>query len=168
MDTSKVISLTLIGIVALAISLTVTQLFTRKEKLKSEKEEKINLAYGILFSTWLVAFIILNLKSILILSEFIDILSKTTATDSRIEMLKTSTLLIGLTNIWLIVLYFITKAFSIIFIGKRKNVYEIENNNYPYFLMKGVLFIGFIYFLMPVFEIILKVFSPSIEIPFYR
>ncbi|MBK5215091.1 MAG: hypothetical protein JJE55_15705 [Flavobacteriaceae bacterium] len=168
MDTTKVVSLTLIGIIAMAIALTVIQFLIRKEKLKSEKEGKINLSYGILFSTWIIAITILNLKSISILSEFIDIISKTTSSNPTIEILKTSILFIGLTNVWLIVLYFITKAFSLIFIGKKNNLYEIENNNYPYFIMKGILFISFIYLLLPVFEIILREFFPAIEIPFYR
>lgn len=168
MDTTKVISLTLIAIIFMAIALTITQLFIRKAKIKSENEGRANLSFGILFSTWIFAFTILNLESISIMSEFLDLLEKTSSLNPTLEILKTSTLFVGLTNIWLIIVYYISKAFSIIFLGNKNNTYEIENNNYTYFLICGILFVSFIYFLSPVFEIILRLFLPSIETPFYR
>ena len=45
---------------------------------------------------------------------------------------------------------------------------EIENNNNVYFLLNGVVFIGLVYSLMPIFEILLRIFFPSLEVPFYR
>lgn len=168
MDTTKIITLTVIGIIAMAISLTVTQLFLRKAKSKSENEGKINLAYGILFLTWVIAFSLLNLKSISVMSEYIDTVYKTNSANHLAEIAKTSVLFIGLTNVWLILWYFITQAFSLLIAGKRTDVNEIENNHYTYFLMKGIVFIGFIYCLIPVFEMLLRTFLPNIEIPYYR
>lgn len=168
MDTTKIITLTVIGIIAIAISLTITQLFLRKAKSKSENEGKINLAYGVLFLTWVVAFSILNLKSLSILNEYTDTIYKTNSANPLVDITKTSVLFIGLTNFWLILWYFITKAFSILISGKRTDVNEIENNHYTYFLMKGIVFIGFVYCLMPVFEMLLRTFLPTIEIPYYR
>jgi hypothetical protein len=75
---------------------------------------------------------------------------------------------IGLTNTWLILWYFIAKALSVLFIGNRMEVYEIENNNYVYFVLRGIVFIGFVYSLMPVFDLVLRAFLPNIEIPYYR
>lgn len=168
MDTTKIITLSVIGIIAIAVSLTITQLFLRTAKLKSEKEEKINLAYGILFLGWVISFSLLNVKSISIMSEYVDTVFKTNSANHLAEISKTSVLFIGLTNFWLILWYLITKAFSILIAGKRTDVNEIENNHYTYFLMKGVVFIGFVYCLMPVFEMLLRTFLPTIEIPYYR
>lgn len=168
MDTTKIITLTVIGIIAIAISLTITQLFLRKAKSKLENEEKINLAYGILFLGWVISFSLLNVKSISIMSEYVDTVFKTNSANHLAEISKTSVLFIGLTNFWLILWYLITKAFSILIAGKRTDVNEIENNHYTYFLMKGVVFIGFVYCLMPVFEMLLRTFLPTIEIPYYR
>ncbi|MEC5395924.1 hypothetical protein [Bergeyella sp. RCAD1439] len=168
MDTTKIITLTVIGIIAIAISLTITQLFLRKAKSKLENEEKINLAYGILFLGWVISFSLLNVKSISIMSEYVDTLYKTNSANHLADISKTSVLFIGLTNFWLILWYLITKAFSILIAGKRTDVNEIENNHYTYFLMKGVVFIGFVYCLMPVFEMLLRTFLPTIEIPYYR
>lgn len=168
MDTTKIITLSVIGIIAIAVSLTITQLFLRTAKLKSEKEGKINLAYGILFLGWVISFSLLNVKSISIMSEYVDTVFKTNSANHLAEISKTSVLFIGLTNFWLILWYLITKAFSILIAGKRTDVNEIENNHYTYFLMKGIAFIGFVYCLMPVFEMLLRTFLPTIEIPYYR
>lgn len=120
------------------------------------------------FLTWVVAFSLLNIKSLSILSEYIDIIYKTNSANHLADITKTSVLFIGLTNVWLILWHFISKVFSILFTGKRNNINEIENNHYAYFLMKGIVFIGFVYCLMPVFEILLRTFLPNIEIPYYR
>lgn len=102
------------------------------------------------------------------MSEYIDTVYKTNSANHLAEIAKTSVLFIGLTNVWLILWYFITQAFSLLIAGKRTDVNEIENNHYTYFLMKGIVFIGFIYCLMPVFEMLLRTFLPTIEIPYYR
>lgn len=168
MDTTKIITLTIIGIVAMAISLTITQLILRKEKSKSESDGKIQLAYGVLFFTWVVVFSLLNFKSLSILNEYIDTVFKTNENNSMIDILKTSIIFIGLTNVWLILWHFITKVFTFLFAGNRNESNEIENNHYTFFLMKCIVFIGFIYCLMPVFETILRTFLPTIQTPFYH
>lgn len=168
MDITKTITLTSVGIIAFAISLTFTQLLIRKEKSKSESEGKILLAYGILFTSWVICFSMLNFKTLSVLNEFTDTIFKVNTVNPLTEIAKTSVLFIGLTNTWLILWYFITKALSVIFTGKRKDVNEIESNNYVYFILKGIVFIGFVYTLMPVFEGVLRTFYPNIEIPFYR
>ena len=168
MELTKTITLTSVGIIAFAISLTVTQLLIRKEKSKSESEGKILLAYGILFSSWVICFSLLNFKSLSVLNEFADTIYKVNTTNPITEIAKTSVLFIGLTNTWLILWYFITKALSVLFTGKRNEENEIESNNYVYFILKGIVFIGFVYSLMPVFEVVLRSFFPNIEIPFYR
>jgi len=168
MDITKTITLTSVGIIAYAISLTITQLLIRKEKAKSESEGKIILAYGILFSSWVISFSMLNFKTLSILNEFADTIYKVNSEKPLLEIVKTSVLFIGLTNTWLILWYFITKALSLLFTGIRNDATEIESNNYVYFILKSIVFIGFVYTLMPVFESVLRAFFPNIEIPFYR
>lgn len=168
MEITKTITLTSVSIIAFAISLTVTQFFIRKEKSKSESEGKILLAYGILFSSWVISFSMLNFKTLSVLNEFADTIYKVNTENSLLEIAKTSVLFIGLTNTWLVLWYFITKALSLLFTGKRNDTNEIENNNYVYFILKGIVFIGFAYALMPVFESVLRIFFPNIEIPYYR
>jgi len=168
MDTTKIPMLTIIGIVAIVMSLTVTQLFLRKAKSKSENEGKINLAYSILFLGWVMPFSLLNLKFISIMSEYIDIVYKINSASHSTDIANASVLFIGITNVWLIFMYFITQAFSLLIAGKRTDANEMANNHYTYFLMKGIVFISFVYCLMPVFEMLLRMFLPTIEIPYYR
>lgn len=168
MDLTKTITLTSVGIITFAISLTVMQVFTRKEKSKSESEGKILLAYGILFSSWVISFAMLNFKMLSILNEFADTVFKVNITNPLLEIVKTSVLFIGLTNLWLILWYYITKTLSLLFTSKRNDPNEIENNNYVYFILKGIVFIGFVHTLMPIFENVLRAFFPNIEIPYYR
>jgi hypothetical protein len=148
--------------------MTVTQLFIRKEKSKSENEGKILLAFGILFASWVISFSLLNFKTLSVLNEFTDTIWKTNTKNPITEVAKTSVLFIGLTNAWLVLWYYITRALSVLFTGKRNDTNEIENNNYVYFISKGIVFIGFVYTVMPVFESVLRAFFPNIEIPFYR
>lgn len=168
METTKTITLACVAIIAFAISLSITQLFLRKQKSKSEKDGKICLAYGILFSCWIISFSILNLKMLSVLSEFADSIYKANTSNPFNEIVKTGVLFIGLTNSWLILWYYTTKALSVVFTGIRNETNEVENNNYVYFILKGIVFIGLIYSLMPIFESFLRIFYPAIEIPFYR
>lgn len=168
METTRTITLACVGIIAFAISLTITQILIRKGKSKSEIEGKFNLAYGILFSCWVISFSILNFKMLSALTEFSDTVYKVSTENPFGEIAKTSVLFIGLTNSWLILWYYVTKALSVLFSGNRNDTNEIENNNYVYFVLKGVVFISLIYSLMPVFENLLRTFYPEIQIPFYR
>jgi hypothetical protein len=88
--------------------------------------------------------------------------------DPLTELIKTAILFMGLANFWVIIWYYITKALLVLFTGNRNYVKEIENNNNVYFFLNGVVFIGLVYSLMPIFEILLRVFFPSLEVPFYR
>ncbi|MCY1508113.1 hypothetical protein D9M68_424130 [compost metagenome] len=168
MDTIKITMMAIIGIVAIAISLIVTQLFLRLAKSKSEKEGKINLAYSVLFSTWLIAFSFPYTSALSILNEYIDTVYKANLVSPLENIIKATVFFIGLTNTWVIIWHFITKVFSVLFVGKRNDINEIECNHFTYFLMRGVVLISFISCLMPVFETILRGFLPNILIPYYR
>lgn len=168
MNTTKVITLALIAIISLAISLLTTQVVFKKIKATSESQEKFNLAFGVFFTSWVISFSILNQKIVVILNEFIDLVYKTSSTGQLITIVKSSILFIGLSNFWMIVSFMLTRAISILFAGKRSLINEIENNHYVYFFMYGFVYVSFVYCSIPVFEIILRIFLPNIEMPFYH
>lgn len=168
MDTTKIITVTIIGIIAIAVSLTLIQIFLQRLKKKSELEGKINIAFAICFISWIVAYSLINFKAFLVINEFVDTIYNLKPENVGVDIIKTSVLIIGLTNLWGVLCYYISKTFSLIFLGKRKDLNEVEINHYSYFIIKGSIYISFIYCLMPVFEILLRWFIPSIEIPFYR
>jgi hypothetical protein len=168
METTKTITLLCTGVIAVTISLTLTRFFLRKEKISSEKEGKIILSYGILFTSWVLGFSLLNLKTISVLNDYFDMVYKVNSSSSLIEISKTCILFIGLTNLWLVFWYYVAKVLSIIFLGQRDSINEIDSNNYVYFIIKGAIFISFIYILIPIFENTLRTFFPVVLIPIYH
>jgi hypothetical protein len=168
MDTNKILILSVLGILALATSLTITQIFLRKVKSVSEFEGKIKPSYAILFLTWMSGFTMLNTKIMTVMSENIDTISKTNATNPLPEIAKIASIFIGLGSTWLIILHYTTIAFSALFAGRRNELREVENNHFAYFLMRGLVFLGFAYSLLPAFEIMLRNFLPTFDLPFYR
>lgn len=168
MNTTKLITLALIAIISLAISLLTTQFVFKKIKATSESQEKFNLAFGVFFTSWVISFSMLNQKIVVILNEFIDLVYKTASTGQLITIVKSSILFIGLSNCWLLVCYFLTRVVSDLIAGKRTLINEIESNHYVYFLMYGFVFVSFVFSSIPIFEIILRIFLPNIEIPFYH
>lgn len=168
MDTTKIITLTIIGIISIAISISFIQLFLRKEKIKSEVDGKFNLSFGVQILFWIISLSLLNLKSLSVLIEFVDLTYKINPESKFISIASTSVLFIGLIIIWALIFYFVSNIFSLLLTNKRDSLKEVENNNYVYFLIKGIIFLSFIYSLMPIFEKLLRIFLPSFEIPFYR
>ena len=168
MNTSKTVTLTIVGIVAIVIMLLVIQLLIRNLKAKPEQEGRLKTSYGIWFTTLFVAATITMGKTITVLSEAIDNIYKNISTNIIGEVAKTASLFIGLSALWFIVWYFIANLLSVTILGNRKDQNEIEADNVSYFLVKGVLIIGFILCLLPVFEKILRTFMPIVQIPFYH
>ena len=72
MNTSKTITLTIAGLIAIAIVLLIIQLLLKKLKSKSEIDGRLKLSYGIWFVTLCIAGSSVNLKTISVLSEAID------------------------------------------------------------------------------------------------
>ena len=77
-------------------------------------------------------------------------------------------LLSGLGVVWFVVWFYIANLLAVIIVGKRIDSNEMEADNRSYFLIKGFLVIGFMLCLLPIFETLLRVFMPSVEIPFYH
>jgi hypothetical protein len=168
METNKILILSVFGVLALAMSLTITQIFLRKAKSVSELDGKIKSSYAILFLTWISGFIMVNTKSMTIMSEYIDVISKTNRPNHLAETAKIASIFIGLGSVWFIILYYTIKVFSSLFVGKRNVIIEVENDHFAYFLIRGLVFLGFAYSLLPVFEILLRYFLPKFDFPFYR
>lgn len=168
MNTSKTIVLTICATITLAISLMVIQLLLRKVKNKAELDGKLKLSYSVWFIMLFIAIIINAVKTISLLSEALDNIYKSNSTNLAWEVTKISSLFIGLSIAWFLVWYLVANFISITIIGKRKMAYEIESNNTTYFLLKGAIVIGFIICLAPVCETILRVFMPSVQLPFYH
>lgn len=165
---SKTITLTISAIIAVAIMLFIIQLLLRKLKPNSEFESKLKISYVAWFSSLFIAASIVTEETIKLLSMALDNIYKNILDNLYGQLIETTSLFIGLSAVWFLILYFISNLLSVTIVGKRKNMNEIESDNVSYFLIKGILIIGFVFCLSPVFEIILRRFIPSIEIPFYH
>ncbi|MBS1750379.1 MAG: hypothetical protein JST63_10785 [Bacteroidetes bacterium] len=168
MNTSKTVILTIAILIALVILIMTIQLLSRKTKNKNSEDGKLKLSYGIWFITFFLSGSLVMSKVVFVLNESIDNIYKTIPTKSLFESFKMGSLFIGLGIVWLLLWYFILNILSVLIMGKRNYVKEIETNNYSYFLVKGIILIGFTICLLPVFEIILREFMPNIQIPFYH
>lgn len=168
MNTSKTVILTIVTLVAIVVILLTIQLLLRKLKMKSELEGRLKNSYGIWFATQFVAASITMEKTITILGEAIDNIYKNISTNIYLEITKTASLFIGLSVLWFVVWYFVANLLSVTILGNRKDQNEMEADNTSYFLIKGVMIIGFLYCLLPVFETILRYFMPNVQIPFYH
>ena len=168
MNTSKTIALTISAIITIAIMLFIIQLLLRKLKPKSEQEGRLKTSYGVWFTCLFIGASIVTGETINLLSIALDNIYKNISNNIFGQLVKTGSLFIGLSALWFLLWYFISNLLSVTIVGKRKNENELEANNVSYFLIKGILIIGFIFCLSSVFEIILRSLIPSIEIPFYH
>lgn len=168
MNTSKTAILTIAVLISLAILILILQLFSRRPKSKNSEDGKLKLSYGLWFATLFLSGSLIMAKVIAVFSETIANVYKINPSNRIFESFKMGSLFIGLGIAWLLLWYFIVNILSIIVMGKRNEMKEIETDNYAYFLVRGVLLIGFTICLLPVFEIIIRAFMPSVQIPFYH
>lgn len=168
MNTAKTISLTIAGIIAIVISLLIIQLLTKKLRQKAILEGRFKPSYAIWFSFLFIAASIVMSKSMGILNEAIDNIFKIELSGQVINILKTGSLLIGFGAVWLLIWYYIAGFLSVTIVGKRIAATEMDADNYAYFLIKGVLLVGFILILSTIFETVLRAFIPNVQLPFYH
>lgn len=168
MESNMIIQISIITIASLAISLTLTQLILRKARQRSAIEGRTLLSYAILFFSWVIVFTMINVRSLQVINEYLDNIYKTKTPASLADIVRTTIIFVGLANVWLIVCHLMSRTFSMVIMGQRDRVVEMDNDNYAFFLMNGALFVSVAYCLMPVFEMIVRLFFPTIEIPYYR
>jgi len=168
MNTSKIITLAIASLVSISIMLMVVQLLILKLKPKSETDGKIKLSYGIWFSSLFISATIITSKAILVLSEALDNIYKFNLQNTVLESAKITSFYIGSAMVWFVAWVYIASFLTKIICGKRINANEIEADNCAYFLIRGMMLIGLIFCSMLVFEIMIRLFIPSIEIPFYH
>jgi hypothetical protein len=168
MNTNKTLCLTLAGIIAIAITLLIIQLLTKKVRQKATAEGRYKISFAIWFCALFICASIIMQKVMFILNEALDNIYKLNSTAQFTNILKTGSLLLGFGATWLVIWYSVTNILSIVIVGKRLDGIEMEADNNGYFLIKGILLIGFILILSPIFEDVLRAFIPNIETPFYH
>ncbi|MBW7870760.1 MAG: hypothetical protein H3C39_06825 [Flavobacteriia bacterium] len=169
MDTIKTTAMTVFGLFSIFIYLFIIQLFMRKltSKLKAGSEIKINASYALMFIIWFLPFIILNLTTVEIFENTIDLIQKTEKQNPQKEIWKIGIIFSGLAIFWSVLFYYISRGLVWLFFGKSKLRNEVENNNYSYLLINLGIITGLILILLPVFEMILRFFQPELKLLYY-
>jgi hypothetical protein len=167
METPKIILLSIAGLIALSMTLFGLQFLTKRFK-HIEVDGKPNLSFSLWFISLFISAIIIQTKVIELTNELIDVIKRISPAGTFFDFFKSTTIFIGLGLIWLVVWIFISKYLCVIIFKDRNDLIEMERDNFTYFAVRGVVLIGLVYSFSTVFEILLRFFMPSIDIPFYR
>ncbi len=167
MEAQKLITLIVVGLLALAIGIALIQFLLKRLKLNS-KEQTMSLSYAIFTSGLFIAYGIIISKTIQLLVSTLDVLYRANKEQLAWESLKSCTIFLGSGILWFIAGYFLSSFLLNLIIGKHDAKTEIENNNYPYVLIRCFLFITFILIFNPITEKFLSFFLPVLDVGFYH
>ena len=165
---TKLIILVIAALTVLALMIFIIKFLIGRIKSNISADGKFNVSFGILFTTLFLTAAIIASKSIILFAEAIDNITKISPEKLIGESTKTGLLFIGLTVFWFVFSYSIIKILSIYVTGKRNDEKEFISDNFSYFLVRGAMLIGFNLCLLSVFELIIRIFMPSIQMPFYH
>jgi len=165
MNISQTLTLFITGLISLALLFFSMQIKFKKIS-KNNEDGKLKNS----FSIWAGAiFLSSNLMLLKMLTTLNDALNIYSSFESPIiSVLKTSSIFIGLSVIWLVITMYIIHTLSNLLFENRKEMQEMENDNYSYFILKSLMLIGSTLALLPAFESLLKIFLPIIQTPFYH
>lgn len=165
MNTSQTITLFASGLISIALLLFALQMKFSKST-KNNEDGKLKISFSIWAGTIFLASSITLEKMLSILTDAINIYK---GFDSPIiSTLKTTSIFVGLSAIWIVILIFIINFLSNLIFENRKEKQEMENDNYSYFILKSLMLLGSTFALLPAFESLLKIFLPIIQTPFYH
>jgi hypothetical protein len=165
MNISQTLTLFVTGLICLGLLLFAMQIkFTKT--LKNNEDGKLKTSFSIWAGAIFLSSCLMLTKMLTILNDALNIYKNF---DSPIiSAIKTASIYIGLSSIWIIILIFIINILSNFIFDDRNEKQEMENDNYAYFILKSLMLIGSILTLLPAFESLLKIFLPIIQTPFYH
>ena len=165
MNISQALTLFVTGLISIALLLFAMQIKFKKLS-KNNEDGKLKTSFSIWAGAIFISSSLMLSKMLTILNDALNIYK---SFDSPIiSALKTSSIYVGLSAIWIVLLVFIINILSNLIFEDRKEKQEMENDNYAYFILKSLMLIGSILTLLPAFESLLKIFLPIIQTPFYH
>jgi hypothetical protein len=165
MNISQTLTLFVAGLISIALLLFGMQIkFTKLSR--NNEDGKLKSSFSIWVGAIFLASSLMISKMLTTLNDAINIYKSFNS--PIISALKTSSIFIGLSAIWMLVLILIINILSILIFEDRKEKQEIQNDNYNYFILKSLILIGSTLALSPAFESLLKIFLPIIQTPFYH
>jgi hypothetical protein len=165
MNITQALTLFVTGLISIALLLFAMQIKFKKLS-KNNEDGKLKTSFSIWAGTIFLSSSLMLSKMLTILNDALNIYK---SFDSPIiSALKTSSIYVGLSAIWIVILVFIINILSNLIFEDRKEKQEMENDNYAYFILKSLMLVGSTLALLPAFESLLKIFLPIIQTPFYH
>lgn len=165
MNISQALTLFVTGLISIALLLFAMQIKFKKLS-KNNEDGKLKTSFSIWAGTIFLSSSLMLSKMLTILNDALNIYK---SFDSPIiSALKTSSIYVGLSAIWIVILVFIINILSNLIFEDRMEKQEMENDNYAYFILNSLMLVGSTLALLPAFESLLKIFLPIIQTPFYH
>ncbi|WP_281336131.1 hypothetical protein [Flavobacterium eburneipallidum] len=170
MDKQSIFFTVLVAVIATVLMQMAIQFLAKKQKIQpNSNEQGLPLSLTIWNISLLIPFFLYLKTAILILENTIEILiSPKCPENAFLGVIQRIAIYIGFTFLFTFLAYYLIGIILKINLGKRIDSIEIDNNNYGYFLIKGVLMIFISFVLLDTFEHLLNWFAPIIETPFYH
>lgn len=168
MEILKEFMLLAFSLITIAMGFLSIKILLNKMKFSSENEGKTKLSYGIWLTLLIISYSINSTKTIEVLVETFDTSIKLNVENLYFTLFQITSIFIGLNVVWFIVWYYLSDLFSILLIGKRQALKELQNDNISYFLLRGAILFGLILSFIPIFESLLRIFIPTFNVPFYH
>jgi hypothetical protein len=165
MNISQTLMLFITGLISIALLLFALQIKFAKIS-KNNEDGKLKISFCIWVGTIFLSSSLMQSKMLSTLNDALNIYKSFES--PIISALKTSSIFIGLSAIWIVILILIINILSNLIFDDRKEKQEMENNNYTYFILKSLILFGTTIALLPAFESLLKIFLPIIQTPFYH
>jgi len=170
MDKQSIFFTVLVAVIATVLMLMGIQFLAKKQKIQtSSNEQGIPLSVTIWNISILIPFFLYLKTALIILENTIEILiSPKCPENAFLGVMQRIAIYIGFTFLFTFLTYYIIGTILKITLGKRIDSIEVENNNYGYFLIKGVLMVFISFALISVFEHLINWFAPIVDTPFYH
>jgi len=159
----------LVAIISIVIMFQLVQFLAKRKKIKSENNQKTLISYSIWFGSLLISFSLYLKIALQQIENSIEYLIYANEVENTfLAVMEKISIFIGFTFVATFLALYITNFLTKISFNNKNDNYEIENNNYGYFLLKGIIMIVLVLVTLSLFEHFLLWFLPKIETPFYK
>lgn len=159
----------IVAIVATALMLMLINLYTKKQKIKSETDGVLSISYSIWITSIMFSFYMYLKVALELIENSIEliVLSKTIET-TFLTVMEKIIIFTGFTFIFTALTYFTVHNLLKVSIGNRVDSIEVEKENKGYFLIKALILIMLSFSLLTIFQDFLSWFTIKVETPFYH
>jgi|GEM_PF-6492332 len=169
MSYSKLSILFLYIVLAIIFALLLANLFTYKMKYKAIKKGVVNTSYTVWLSSILLSISVSIYSATGLFNGVLDFtLREGWNSQLLLPLTTTCALYLGFPLVLFMIWFYIVHVLAMVVFGKRKDLYEIESDNYGYFIVKGTILFSGAWSLNHILALILVHFNPVIAMPFYN